>query len=127
MHGFPGSARGMCSKCYQMWRTYGRTSRVIALPGSGHLNKRTGYVEKYNEHGIKTYEHILIAEKALGRPLPPNAVVHHVTEDKSDNHGFCKLIICPDQSYHMLMHGLMKKKGISFRLGWPNGVVGETE
>lgn len=126
LHGKPGSARGMCSKCYQMWRTYGRVTRVIANPGEGHVNKTSGYVEKYTEYGIKTYEHIMVAEKALGEKLPHGAVVHHVTENRSDNHGFCKLVICPSQSYHYLIHKLMIQKGISFKTGWPNGEGGET-
>lgn len=31
------------------------------------------------------YEHILIAEEAIGRPLSENEIVHHDNEDKTDN------------------------------------------
>ena len=41
-------------------------------------------------------EHILLAEKALGKPLPVGSEVHHFTEDQ--------LVICQDQSYHRLLH-----------------------
>lgn len=48
-------------------------------------------------------EHILIAEKALGKPLPPEAVVHHIDHDKSNNRRG-NLVICQDQAYHLLLH-----------------------
>ena len=50
------------------------------------------------------HEHILIAEKALGKPLPKGAIVHHYGK-KTDN---TKLVICQDQVYHMLLHGRMR-------------------
>jgi hypothetical protein len=56
------------------------------------------------------YEHIVLAEKALGRPLPQGAVVHHTLEPW-DNHGPFKLVICPSQAYHKLLHRRMKELG----------------
>jgi hypothetical protein len=44
-------------------------------------------------------EHVLIAEKALGHSLPPNAIVHHYPKNPSN-----QLVICPDMAYHMLLH-----------------------
>lgn len=49
-------------------------------------------------------DHILVAEKALGRPLPDGAVVHHYGK-KTEN---AKLVICQDQGYHALIHAREK-------------------
>ena len=38
----------------------------------------------------------LIAEKALGKPLPFGTLVHHHTPEQ--------LVVCQDQTYHMLLH-----------------------
>lgn len=48
-------------------------------------------------------EHILVVEKAMGKPLPPGAEIHHVNEDKACN--FNKnLVVCQDVGYHRLLH-----------------------
>ncbi len=49
--------------------------------------------------------HILRAERALGRPLPPGAEVHHVDCLKTDD---APLVICQDNSYHKLLHVRMR-------------------
>jgi hypothetical protein len=45
--------------------------------------------------------HRIRAVRALGRPLPPGAEVHHPTSDLSAN---CPLVICQDRAYHALLH-----------------------
>lgn len=47
-------------------------------------------------------EHILIAEKALGRFLPKKAEVHHGNQIKKDNRN-ANLVICEDHCYHMFL------------------------
>ena len=49
--------------------------------------------------------HIERAEKALGKPLPPGAVVHHADGTKGDD---APLVICQDQGYHGLLHRRMR-------------------
>ena len=48
-------------------------------------------------------EHILLAEKALGKPLPSGAQIHHVNMDMTDNSSG-NLVVCQDASYHKLLH-----------------------
>jgi hypothetical protein len=49
------------------------------------------------------YEHILVAERALGKPLPLGAEVHHVDENGLNNENR-NIVICPSHTYHMLLH-----------------------
>lgn len=51
----------------------------------------------------QVFEHILIAERALGRPLPAKHPIHHVDRDRSNN-GPGNLVICQDDAYHKLLH-----------------------
>lgn len=75
----------------------------------GRIVEPRGYVKLYlpdhpraNSVGY-VYEHIVIAERALGHPLPDGAVVHHFDENKSNN-GNGNLVICQDEAYHHLLH-----------------------
>lgn len=53
------------------------------------------------------YEHVLIAEAALGRLLPAGVEVHHVDEDGKHNKNR-NLVICEDKTYHKLLHVRMR-------------------
>ena len=102
-------ARGLCDCHYRMWRLYNRTTRVIGKHGEGCISS-DGY-KLITINGEQRREHIVLAEKALGRPLPNNAVVHHMNGEKLDNTTIGNLVICPNQSYHMLLHERAKSLG----------------
>ncbi len=60
--------------------------------------------------------HVVIAEHALGHPLPSKAQVHHHNEVKSDNTGG-NLVICENEAYHKLLH---KRKRAYLATGNPS-------
>ena len=100
-------ASGLCSLHYQRVKR----TRTTADPtwrranGSGSVTK-LGYIVLGTE-GAHTFEHVRVAEKALGKPLPTGAVVHHVNENPADNSS-SNLVICPSAGYHMLLHQRMR-------------------
>ncbi len=61
------------------------------------------YIRVRGHRRYAVREHVVIAEKALGKPLPIGAQVHHLDENKKNNNPN-NLVICPDQAYHTLLH-----------------------
>ena len=75
--------------------------------GSGLRIDSRGYVQvmmpqhhRANSSGY-VFEHILVAEKALGKALPLNVCVHHSDGNRANNKR--NLVICQDNSYHLLI------------------------
>lgn len=64
----------------------------IYYPGHPRANK-SGYV----------FRSLIVAEKALGRPIPTSVEVHHANLIKSDDSN-SNLVICQDRSYHAFIH-----------------------
>src|SRR5579859_3476583 len=90
------SIHGLCTKHYKaQWylNSVGRTKKIERTSKGRWVHKVSGYI-MIKVLGILQYEHRVLAEKALGRPLPSGVVIHH-TGAPDDNHGFCKLVICP--------------------------------
>ncbi len=107
-HELGKGADGLCGMHYLRWTRYGRLHTIVNR-GSGFTFTKSGYILVETGTG-RQYEHIVLAEKALGKKLPAGAVVHH-TGKPWDNEGFFKLVICPDQGYHLLLHRRMKELG----------------
>jgi hypothetical protein len=71
----------------------------------GKSRHSAGYMRIYSPNhprqcDNRVYEHILVAERALGKFLPPKAEIHHYGR-KDDNN---KIVICQDSAYHKLLH-----------------------
>lgn len=82
--------------------------RAKEAVGRRHLSSH-GYVRVVLEGGARQYEHILVAERALGRRLknfgrghPENEVVHHINGDKTNNSP-TNLLVCTHK-YHVELH-----------------------
>ncbi len=88
----------------------GRDEKIVRTSKGRWIHKKSGYVLIEYQHRLE-YEHRVLAEKALGKLLPPGAIVHHMVAP-DDNHGFCKLVICPSQEYHFLLHKRIEACGL---------------
>ena len=66
---------------------------------------------KANKHGY-VYEHILVAENKIGRPLKKGEIVHHLDENKQNN-GPSNIHISKSIAHHKFHH---RKNGFNRRL-----------
>ena len=69
--------------------------------GGRSISKR-GYITIYKT-GKRVKEHRFIAERILGKTLPPKVIIHHADENPSNNNSN-NLVICENVSYHRLLH-----------------------
>lgn len=98
----------------------GHASRLLRGEASPHwrggkTSSREGYVFQYQpthpraSAGGYVFEHILVVERAIGKPLPLSAEVHHVNENPADNRNH-NLVVCQDLAYHKLLHVRMRAR-----------------
>ena len=93
-------ARGCCAKHYMRLRATGSPVGLkIAERGTS-----------VNRKGYRVYadkpKHITVAERAMGKPLPAGAIVHHWDENRTNNQN-SNLLVC-SRAYHALIHARMR-------------------
>lgn len=93
-------AKGFCQNHYRLFRRHGTPTPAKPEPK---VHTATGGYQFMTVNGKTKYVHVMVAERALGKPLHAGAEVHHINGDPSDNRP-SNLLICPDHEYHMLIH-----------------------
>ena len=92
---------------------------------NGHSSYKTGsrtlrgyrHIRLRGGKGRYEFEHTLVAEQALGRPLPTGACVHHVNAQRADNRP-ANLVICESRAYHTLLHRRMRAYHACGQANW---------
>lgn len=94
--------------CHYAAASRPRGRAAVARHSDGYVFLLAPEHPRANRDGY-VFGHILVAEAALGKPLPPRAVVHHVNERRQDNWP-TNLVICQDRAYHLLLHNRMRAR-----------------
>jgi len=94
-------AKGMCQKHYRRMERYGNPMVLLKSP-NGEGGMQSGYF-KITVNGKRIKRSVIVAEKMIGGKLPEGAVVHHIDGNKI-NDDPANLIICKNNSDHMLLH-----------------------
>ncbi|MBB5414133.1 HNH endonuclease signature motif containing protein [Paraburkholderia atlantica] len=113
--GDQSAKRGYCDKHYRRIQRNGTLDTVRQAPGLPQY-RSDGYIDQLVD-GRRQLQHIVIAEKAIGKPLPKGAEVHHINEIRSDNRNE-NLVVCPDRQYHMILHARQRALDACGHAGW---------
>jgi hypothetical protein len=98
---------GQCRSCI-MTRQYGSGgARTLDKDGYVRLNGLLGH-PRANSAG-QVYEHLLVYEQILGRPVDVSEIVHHKNQVRSDNR-LDNLELLPSQGTHNDVHGHYKNR-----------------
>ena len=110
---------GICAcGCNQPTKRILFTNRPRGLVGGTYYKFKKGHARRglptnsyravRRPDGEIGYFHRMRAEAALGHSLPQRARIHHPDEDPWNPDA--RLVICPDDAYHMLLHVRMRVK-----------------
>ncbi len=94
----------------------GHHSRVKNPNSKGCMILHGGYIQVRTRNGDYYPYHRIIAENALGKELPPTAVVHHSNGNGIDNNS--NLIICENNVYHLYLHQRQRAYSSSGHPDW---------
>lgn len=100
-----------CAKRCQRFRDGDRVIRggywLVRVPM---LERKALHIRAHRRRKHRAWmpEHIVVAERALGRALGRGEVVHHINCDRLDNRP-SNLLIC-DRAYHAWLHGEMSRR-----------------
>ncbi len=73
---------------------------------NGYISVRTPGHHRADDRGYVS-EHVLVVERAMGKPLRKTADIHHVDGNRKNNVA-TNLVVCQDHAYHMLLHRRQK-------------------
>lgn len=103
----PASCEDMAGEVTTQWVANG-----IGLSGPANRNWKggrtvdaKGYIKLATGRGPSLSEHLVVAERAIGKPLRQGVEVHHFNRDRADNRNR-NLVICENRAYHLLLHVL---------------------
>lgn len=99
--------RGKNNPQYNGGKTKNPLGYIFVRDFSHHKSNSMGYIG----------EHILVAEKILGKYLPDKAVVHHVDGNPSNNNPN-NLVICENSAYHLFLHRKIRAKKECGNANW---------
>ena len=76
--------------------------------GTRRLYKGHYWEIKIADPDVWRYEHQIVAEQLLNRPLLPNEIVHHIDFDKTNNKP-ANLYVYANDHYHRVVHGTLNQ------------------